>query len=94
MDSVGSSRCPTPFTKSTYPEIPVMLSTNQVPPKIEYITDSRVSIQKWLSLPDRFEPPYPPETTDQPDALDAFQQPQGLVERHWRRVRQVRRVDL
>ena len=28
------------------------------------------------------------------DVLDAFQQPQGLVERHWRRVRQVRRVDL
>ena len=41
----------TPFFKRTFPEVPIMLSPNQVPTEIEQIADSSMSTQKSLGLP-------------------------------------------
>ena len=65
FDLLASRHCPTPFCERTYPEIPIVLRTNQVCTQIEEVVYGCVSPEKSLSLPDRLEsrnvgPPHPP----------------------------------
>ena len=48
---------PTPIIERTYPEVPIMLSSNQVPSKVEQISDNRVNTQKSQCRANRFESP-------------------------------------
>ena len=48
-----------PLIKRTDPQIPIVVSSDQVPTQIEQVTDSCMNSQKSLSLPDRFEAAHP-----------------------------------
>ena len=48
----GLSQPPAPFCKRSYPEIPVVLGSNQMTAQIEKVTDSGMGAQKSLCLPD------------------------------------------
>jgi hypothetical protein len=54
-----SGNRPVPFSERTDPEVPIALSTDQVPAQIEQVTNRSMSTKESLRLPDRFELSHP-----------------------------------